>query len=46
MSTVIAAANRFVDLDVPVEAWVALLTTIVVLLVADLLTASGRNTAR
>ncbi len=37
MFSVIAAADRFVDLDVPVWAWAALLTTIVVLLVGDLL---------
>jgi tellurite resistance protein TerC len=37
MSTVTAAASRFVDLDVPVEAWLALLATLVNLLVADLL---------
>jgi tellurite resistance protein TerC len=37
MSPVIAAANRFVDLDVPVAAWVALLATIAVLLLGDLL---------
>src|SRR6478609_8545633 len=37
MSPVIAAASRFVDLDVPVGAWVALLATIAVLLLGDLL---------
>jgi tellurite resistance protein TerC len=37
MPSVVAAAGRFVDLDVPLWAWVALLATIVVLLVGDLL---------
>jgi tellurite resistance protein TerC len=37
MFNVLAAADRFVDLDVPVWAWAALLTTLVVLLVGDLL---------
>jgi tellurite resistance protein TerC len=37
MPTVLAAASRFVDLDVPAWAWIALVVTIVVLLVGDLL---------
>ena len=37
MSSTIIAASRFVDLDVPAWAWVALLGTIVALLVGDLL---------
>ena len=37
MSSTIVAASRFVDLDVPGWAWVALLGTIVALLVGDLL---------
>ena len=37
MSPVLAAANHFVDLDVPAWAWAALLAAIVVLLLGDLL---------